>query len=77
LDREMTEVQNQVYMVLDAYWRKYGFGPSMEEVMNITGYKSKSNVHRIMVKLCDLGYCKRLPRSARSVRPSYLKIKDL
>jgi SOS-response transcriptional repressor LexA len=64
-------------MIIDAYWKRYGFAPSIENIMNMTGNKSKANVHRIVVKLCELGHCKRIPNTARSVRPSYLRVKNL
>jgi SOS-response transcriptional repressor LexA len=73
----VTEKQKEIYMIIDAYWKRYGFAPSIENIMNMTGNKSKANVHRIIVRLCELGHCKRIPNTARSVRPSYLRIKNL
>lgn len=73
----MTEKQKEVYMIIDAYWKKYGFAPSIENIMNMTGNKSKSNVHRMIVRLCELGHCKRIPNTARSVRPSYLRLNKI
>lgn len=71
----MTEKQQYVYEVIETWWLRRGYGPSIQNIMDITGDKSKANIQRIIVKLCELGHCKRLPNSARSVRPAYIKMK--
>ena len=74
LERIMTENQSNVYIAIDEIWKKYGFGPTVENIQFMTGDRSRSNVHRIMKRLCDIGVCKRIPNRARSIRPSYLKL---
>ena len=71
----MTEKQQYVYEVIETYWLKRGYAPSIQNIMVITGDKSKANIQRIIVRLCELGHCKRIPRTARSVRPAYIKLK--
>ena len=71
----VTEKQQYIYSIIDAWWNKHGFAPSIQNIMDITGDKSKGNIHRIIIRLCDLGHCKRLPNTARSIRPSYIKLK--
>jgi len=71
----MTEKQQYIYTIIDSWWNRYGFAPSIQNIMDITGDKSKGNIHRIIIRLCELGHCKRLPNTARSVRPSYIKMK--
>lgn len=75
--RAMTEKQQYIYSIIDAWWRKRGFAPSIQDIMDITGDKSKGNIHRIIKKLVELGHCKKLPYSARSVRPSYIRVRSL
>jgi len=77
LERLMTENQMNVYIAIDEFWKKYGFGPTVENLQYMTGDKSRSNVHRIMKRLVDLGVCKQTPRRARSIRPSYIKLYKL
>ena len=74
---DMTPRQKDIYMVIEEFWKRYGYGPSIDEVMYITGDKGRGNVHRVVKKLCDLGICRRAKNSARSVRPSYLKLRNL
>lgn len=73
----MTERQAQVYMVIDSWWKKFGFAPSIDNIMSITGDKGRGNVARIMNQLCVLGVCKRVPRKARSIRPVNLKVRNI
>ena len=74
---DMTPRQKDIFNVIDAFWREYGYGPSIDEIMYITGDKGRGNVHRIIVRLCELGHCKRLPDKARTVRPLGIKVRDL
>lgn len=77
VEGDMTEKQKTVFLVIDEYWRRFGYGPSIDDIMFHTGDKGRGNVHRVVKKLCELGICKRVKNSARSVRPSYLKLRDL
>jgi SOS-response transcriptional repressor LexA len=73
----MTEAQKVVYMVIDEWWKKYGFGPSVEDIMRLTGDRSKSTVHGKMKRLVRLGFCKQVPGRSRSIRPAYLRVRDI
>jgi len=74
LERLMTQNQMSVYIAIDEFWKKYGFGPTVENIQFMTGDRSRSNIHRIMRRLVELGVCKQTPRRARSIRPSYIKL---
>jgi SOS-response transcriptional repressor LexA len=74
---DMTPAQRDVYLVIDEWWKRYGFGPTIDEVMLVTGEKGRGNVARKMRALVDLGICKGIPRRARSIRPSYLRVRDI
>jgi SOS-response transcriptional repressor LexA len=73
----VTERQAEIYRVIDEFWKKYKYAPSIDNIMFITGDKSRANVHRMMKRLCDLGVCKRVPNKARSIRPVNLRVRDL
>lgn len=73
----MTEKQRTVFLVIDEYWKKFGYGPSIDDIMFHTGDRGRGNVHRVVKKLCDLKICKRAKNSARSVRPSYISLRNL
>jgi len=76
-EREMTPAQKEVFLVIDEWWKRYGFGPTIDDVMLVTGEKGRGNVARKMRALVDLGVCKGIPRRARSIRPSYLRVRDI
>lgn len=77
LRKDMTPKQKDVFLVIDEWWKRFGFGPSVDDIMSLTGDKSRGNVHRIINGLCAIGVCKKTKNRARSVRPSYLRIKDI
>jgi len=73
----MTPAQKEIFLIIDEWWKRFGFGPSIDDVMRITGEKGRGNVNRKMNMLVKLGICKGVPRKARSIRPAYLKVRDI
>lgn len=73
----MTPRQKDIFLVIDEFWKRFGFGPSIDDVMRLTGDKSRSNVHRLMKRLCDIGVCKRVPNRDRSIRPVYINFRKI
>ena len=73
----MTAAQKEIYMIIEEFWRTYGFGPSIDDIMRLTGETGRGNVNRKMWALVDLGVCKGIPRRARSIRPVYLRVRDI
>lgn len=70
----MTPVLKETYIVIDEWWRKYGYAPSISEIMFVTGEKGRGNVSRKVNMLIRLGICKGIPGKARTVRPAYLRV---
>jgi SOS-response transcriptional repressor LexA len=77
LEKVMTERQMEIYLVIEEWWKKFGFGPSIDDIMTITGDKSRANVHRMIKRLCESGACKKEKNKDRSVRPSWIKFRNL
>lgn len=75
--RLMTPKQKVVFLCIDEWWKKFGYGPSVDDIMRLTGDRGRGNVNRVMRKLCDLGVCKRVPNSARSIRPVYINFRRI
>jgi SOS-response transcriptional repressor LexA len=73
----MTPVQKEVFLVIDEWWRKYGFGPSIRDICRIRGKGGLGNTSEIIERLVKLGVVKRLKRSGRSVRPVYIQFRNL
>ena len=76
-ERKLTPAQKEIFLVIDEFWKKYGFAPSIEDVMYITGEKGRGNVSRKMWRLVELGICKGIKGKMRSIRPSYIKVRHI
>jgi len=73
----MTPAQKEVFLVIDEWWRKYGFGPSIRDICRIRGKGGMGNTQEIIKRLVKLGVVKRVTGSFRSVRPVYIQFRDL
>jgi SOS-response transcriptional repressor LexA len=73
----MTPVQKEIYMIIESWWQEFGFGPSIDDIMKLTGEKGRGNVSRKMWALVDLGICKGVKGKARSIRPAYMRLRNL
>jgi SOS-response transcriptional repressor LexA len=73
----VTPAQKEIFIVIDEWWKTFGFGPSIDDVMRVTGEKSRSNVSRKMWLLVDLGVCRGVPRKARSIRPVGMRVRTV
>jgi len=73
----MTPRQSEVFIAIDAFWNKFGFGPSVDDIMRLTNSSGRGNIARICKTLCDIGVCKRVPNRARSIRPTYIKLRNI
>lgn len=73
----MTPKQSEVYIAIDEFWKRFGFGPSVDDIMRLTNSSGRGNIARICKSLCEIGVCKRIPNRARSIRPSYLKLRNI
>jgi hypothetical protein len=73
----MTPVQKEVFLVIDEWWRRYGFGPSIRDICRIRGKGGMGNTSEIIERLVKLGVVKRLKGSGRSVRPVYISFRHL
>ena len=73
----MTPAQKEIFLVIDEFWKKYGFAPSVKDVMYITGEKGAGNVSRKMRRLIELGICKGIKGKQRTIRPAGLRVRTI
>lgn len=73
----MTPAQKEIFLVIDEFWKKFGFAPSIDDVMYITGEKGRGNVSRKMWRLVELGLCKGIKGRYRTIRPSYIRARHI
>jgi SOS-response transcriptional repressor LexA len=73
----MTPAQKNIYLIIDEWWKMYGFGPTIDDIMHQSGEKGRGNVSRKMRDLILIGMCKGVAGKARSIRPAYMKIRNI
>jgi len=73
----MTPAQKEAFHIIEAYWRDFGFGPTIDDVMRMTGNKSRGGTARKMKILIKIGICKGDTKYSRSIRPAYLNLRKL
>ena len=64
----MTEREKAILEFIKAYMKLHGVSPSYEVIALGVGLKSKSNIHRLIHKLEDMGHVRLRPYKFRSVR---------
>jgi sulfur relay (sulfurtransferase) DsrC/TusE family protein len=77
MEKEMTPAQKEVFIVVDEWWKKFGFGPSIRDICTVRKKNGMGNTKEIIDRLVRLGVLKRLKGTGRSVRPVYLNFRSL
>jgi len=73
----MTPAQKDVFLVVDEWWKHYGFGPTIRDICRVRGKGGLGSTSEIIDRLVKLGVLKRVKGSFRSVRPVYIQFRDL
>jgi SOS-response transcriptional repressor LexA len=73
----MSPAQKETFLIIDEYWQNFGFGPTIDDIMKMTGEKGRGNVARKMRTLIEIGVCKGIAGRARSIRPAHIKLRNL
>ena len=75
--KAMTPSQKAVYLAIDVFWKRFGFGPSIDNIMHLTGNKGRGNVSKICRDLIKMKICHGIPGKARSIRPKHIRLREL
>ena len=73
----MTPAQREVFLCIDEWWKKYGFGPSIRDICNVRGKAGMGNTAEIINRLIKIGVLKKVKGAGRSVRPVYINFRTL
>lgn len=76
LERIVSPVQREVFLIIDQWWKKFGFSPSLRDIARVRGV-GLSTTKKTVDALVELGVIKRLDKTVRSIRPVYLNFKNL
>jgi len=73
----MTPRQQEVFFVIDEWWKKYGFSPSIDDIMSVLGVTGRGNIHRICKRLVELGAVRQMKGKQRTLRPQGVKFRKI
>lgn len=71
----MTEAQKEVFLVIDEWWKKFGYGPSLRDIAYLRKKPGLGSTKKLVDRLVKLGAVKRVDRMGRSVRPTYINFR--
>ena len=77
MEMDMTPAQKEVFIVVDEWWKKFGYGPSIRDICTVRKKNGMGNTKEIIDRLVRLGVLKRLKGAGRSVRPVYLNFRNI
>lgn len=73
----MSPAQKEVFLVIDEWWKRYGYSPTVREIAYVRGKMGLGNTQKIVKRLVELGVIKKLDGAGRSIRPVYIKFRNL
>ena len=76
LEVVMSPAQKEVFIIVDEWWKRYGFSPTLRQIADVRGKTGIGNTKEIVDRLVRLGVLKRIERR-RSIRPVYINFRTL
>jgi SOS-response transcriptional repressor LexA len=73
----MSPAQKEVFLVIDEWWKKFGYSPSLREIAYVRGKMGLANTHKIVERLVKLGVLKKIDGAGRTIRPTYIQFRNL
>ena len=77
VERIVSPAQKEVFLVIDEWWKKYGFSPSLRDIAYVRGKMGLGNTKEIVDRLVRIGVVKRVKGRGRTVRPVYIRFRNL
>jgi len=76
-EKDMTKVQREVFLIVDEWWKEFGYSPSLRDIAYQRGKSSLPNTMKIVNRLCELGVLKKQTGKGRTIRPVYINFRTL
>jgi len=73
----MSPAQSEVFLVIDEFWKRYGYSPSLRDIAYARGKMGLGNTKALVDRLVELGVVKRLKGKGRTVRPVYINFRNV
>ena len=76
-EMKMSPAQKEVFIVIDEWWKKFGYSPTIRDIAFVRGKMGLGCTHKIVDRLVKLGAIKKVKGQGRSIRPVYVNFKHL
>lgn len=76
LEMGMTQTQKEVFLMVDEWWKRFGFSPTVREIA-LWRKKGVSNTQKVIDRLVKIGALKRVDGMQRTLRPTYVNFRNL
>ena len=76
LEKIVSPAQKEVFIIVDEWWKKYGFSPTLRNIAYVRGKAGIGNTKEIVDRLVRLGVLKRV-KGRRSIRPVYVNFREI
>jgi len=73
----MSPVQRDVFILIDEFWKKFQYSPTIRELAILRGKMGIGNTKRIVDQLERIGAIKKVERRGRTIRPVYINFRNL
>ena len=77
MERIVSPAQKEVFLIVDEFWKRYGFSPTVREIAYLRGKMGMKNTQRLVDRLVELGVLKKVSKLGRTIRPVYINFRNL
>jgi hypothetical protein len=77
MEVDMSPAQKEVFLVIDEWWKKYGFSPTLRDIAYVRGKMGMGSTKSIVDRLVKLGVVKKMDGVGRTIRPAWVNYKNL
>lgn len=77
MERIMSPAQKEVFLVVDEWWKKFGFSPTLRDIAERRGKSGLASTKAIVDRLVKQGVLKKKDRMGRTIRPVYIRYRDV
>jgi hypothetical protein len=77
MEMDMSPAQKEVFLVIDEWWKKYGYSPTLRDIAYVRGKMGIGNTKKIVDRLVLLGVIKKIDGLGRTIRPVYINFRNI
>lgn len=77
MEMSMSPAQKEVFLVIDEWWKRYGYSPTLRDIAYVRGKMGLGNTKKIVDRLVLLGVIKKIDGLGRTIRPVYINFRNL